>query len=58
MRQKARPDEDEVKRLKREADEELDRQLEETFPASDPLKVTRSSYDRAHAGKGKARKSR
>jgi len=26
---------------KRELDDELDRQLEETFPASDPLKVTR-----------------
>lgn len=24
-------------------EEELDRQLEQTFPASDPLKVTRSS---------------
>jgi hypothetical protein len=29
-------------REKRELDDELDRQLEETFPASDPLKVTRS----------------
>ncbi len=26
-------------------DEELDRELEQTFPASDPLKVTRSSPD-------------
>jgi hypothetical protein len=30
-------------REKRELDEELDRQLEQTFPASDPLKVTRST---------------
>ena len=30
-------------REKREFDEELSRQLEETFPASDPLKVTRSN---------------
>lgn len=30
-------------REKREIDEELSRQLEETFPASDPLKVTRSN---------------
>jgi hypothetical protein len=30
-------------RERRELDEELDRQLEQTFPASDPLKVTRSS---------------
>ena len=30
-------------REKRELDDELDRQLEQTFPASDPLKVTRSS---------------
>jgi hypothetical protein len=29
-------------REKREVDDELNRQLEETFPASDPLKVTRS----------------
>ena len=28
---------------KRELEDQLDRQLEETFPASDPLKVTRSS---------------
>jgi hypothetical protein len=30
-------------REKRELDEELDRQLEQTFPASDPPKVTRST---------------
>ena len=30
-------------RKKRELDEELDRQLEQTFPASDPLKITRSN---------------
>ena len=30
-------------REKRELDDELDRQLEQTFPASDPPKVTRSS---------------
>jgi hypothetical protein len=30
-------------RKKRELDDELDRQLEETFPASDPPKVTRST---------------
>jgi len=29
-------------REKREVDDELTRQLEETFPASDPPKVTRS----------------
>jgi hypothetical protein len=29
-------------REKREVDDELNRQLEETFPASDPPKVTRS----------------
>ena len=29
-------------REKRELDDELNRQLEETFPASDPPKVTRS----------------
>jgi hypothetical protein len=57
MREK-KQDEDEAKRLKREADEELDRQLEDTFPASDPLKVTRSSYDRQHTwpAKGKPEK--
>ena len=30
-------------REKRELDNELNRQLEETFPASDPPKVTRSN---------------
>jgi hypothetical protein len=30
-------------REKQELEDELNRQLEETFPASDPLKVTRSS---------------
>ena len=30
-------------RERRELDDELNRQLEETFPASDPPKVTRSS---------------
>ena len=30
-------------RERRELDNELCRQLEETFPASDPLKVTRSN---------------
>lgn len=29
-------------REKREIDDELDRQLEQTFPASDPPKITRS----------------
>jgi hypothetical protein len=29
-------------REKRKLDEELDRQLEQTFPASDPPKITRS----------------
>jgi hypothetical protein len=28
-----------------EVEDELDRQLEETFPASDPLKITRSRPD-------------
>jgi hypothetical protein len=31
------------KREKRELDAELDRQLEGTFPASDPPKITRST---------------
>lgn len=30
-------------RKRRKLDDELDRQLEQTFPASDPLKVTRSN---------------
>jgi len=30
-------------REKQELEDEVNRQLEETFPASDPLKVTRSS---------------
>lgn len=36
-------------RNKRELDEELDRQLEQTFPASDPPKITR--YGRQGTGK-------
>ncbi|MBR0831262.1 hypothetical protein JQ596_37715 [Bradyrhizobium manausense] len=32
-----------TQRDKQELDDELNRQLEETFPASDPPKVTRSS---------------
>ena len=31
-----------AQREKRTIDDELDRQLEETFPASDPPKITRS----------------
>jgi len=36
------PEESCDERLKRENDEELDRELEQTFPASDPPKVTRN----------------
>ena len=36
------PKETREQREKREVDEELDRQLEQTFPASDPPKATRS----------------
>lgn|GEM_PF-6316276 len=38
----------EAERLKREADEELTLELEQTFLASDPLKVTRGSYEKQH----------
>ena len=31
-----------MERSKQELEKELDRQLEDTFPASDPLKITRS----------------
>lgn len=37
-----KPKETQEQRQKRALDEELDRQLEETFPASDPPKVTRN----------------
>jgi hypothetical protein len=37
------PRETREEREKRELDNELSRQLEQTFPASDPPKVTRSS---------------
>lgn len=33
-------------RQKRKLDEELDRQLEQTFPASDPPKITRTPVPR------------
>lgn len=41
---RAMPKENETReqREKREVDDELNRQLEETFPASDPPKITRS----------------
>ncbi len=38
-------------REKRALDEELDRQLEDTFPASDPPKLTRDPRRRADAPK-------
>jgi hypothetical protein len=37
------PAETREERTKRELDDELDRQLDQTFPASDPPKVTRSA---------------
>ena len=37
-------------KLKR--DEELNRQLEETFPASDPLSITRAAKDEPPEGDG------
>jgi hypothetical protein len=42
---RAMPKEKETReqREKRELDDELDRQLQETFPASDPPKITRST---------------
>ncbi|TKT77430.1 hypothetical protein [Aquamicrobium sp. LC103] len=46
--EKKKPSETEAERLKREADEELTRELEDTFPASDPPKVTRGPYERQH----------
>jgi hypothetical protein len=39
----AKKNETREEREKRELDKELDRQLEQTFPASDPPKVTRST---------------
>jgi hypothetical protein len=39
-----------AQREKRELDEELDRQLEQTFPASDPPKITRAAAASEHAG--------
>ena len=40
-------DETPEQREKRELDEELDRQLQQTFPASDPPKITRGPTKRA-----------
>lgn len=46
-----------MERSKQELEKELDRQLEDTFPASDPLKITRSrpatSASRDAGGKSK-----
>jgi len=36
-------------RLKREADKELNQELEQTFPASDPPTITRTPYEREFA---------
>lgn len=47
-RTKQQPTDPEAEKLKREADEELNRELKETFPASDPPKVTRTSYRHQH----------
>lgn len=49
-------DETSKQREKRELDEELDRQLQQTFPASDPLKITRGST-KPQAAKPAARDS-
>lgn len=46
--EKTTKDDDDAERLRREADEEPNRERELTFPASDPPKVTRFSYDRQH----------
>jgi hypothetical protein len=51
---------DKRERLKRELDIELDRELEATFPASDPLKITLSSPrvpDLEHDGQSARRRS-
>jgi hypothetical protein len=39
---------EQAERLKREADDALNIELEQTFPASDPLTVTLSSYEHQH----------
>jgi hypothetical protein len=44
-------------REKRKLDEELDRQLDQTFPASDPLKVTRGAPERPQSRRRKKRAS-
>lgn len=50
--------ESEAERLKREADEELTRELEDTFPASDPPTVTRSSYRHQHTSEDRPPKEK
>jgi len=42
-REMSKPGETRKQRERRELDDELSRQLEQTFPASDPPKITRSS---------------
>lgn len=49
MPSRIKKDNEEVERMKREANEELDLELEQTFPASDPPKVTRGSYVHRHS---------
>jgi len=38
-----------AERQKRELDEELERQLQQTFPASDPPKITRTPIEQVAA---------
>jgi len=44
------------KRLKAKADRELNQELEQTFPASDPLTVTRAPAGKQHSDEAKEKR--
>jgi hypothetical protein len=47
---------DKERQLKAKADRELNEELKQTFPASDPLTVTRAPADKQHSDDAKAKR--
>ena len=52
------PRKSEDKHAKAEADRELTEELKQTFPASDPLTVTRSPPDKQHSDNAKIKREK
>ncbi|MDF2119666.1 hypothetical protein PY365_29310 [Roseiarcaceae bacterium H3SJ34-1] len=49
-------DADKDKQVKAKADRELNEELKQTFPASDPLTVTRAPADKHHSDEAKGKR--